>query len=218
MFTKFITATVVVAAFTTQMAYSSTTTTSTTSGTSSVAEAREGLAGREELNRHQVRLLTLIGAQTSAHGSTTPPLSATKKEARRGDNELLAAVMDGRVNDIDEVLTRYNRTVDTVVAEHGPLIHLASKIGSVEVVQRLIELKAMVNAFRRGGSIALHEAVENGHLDVVRLLADNNADISCKTLDGNTALALARTKGHAGIVERLEHAEAEAKAEAKAKS
>lgn len=66
---------------------------------------------------------------------------------------------------------------------YAPL-HLASKLGKIEIVELLIKYKARVNDLDAHGWSPLHYAVFNGHIEVVKILLDDKANIEAKTLKG----------------------------------
>ena len=68
----------------------------------------------------------------------------------------------------------------------------AAENGHLEVVERLIAAKAIVNTHAAGypGRTALQAAAGNGHLEVVNSLLKSKADVNVGTpeFDGRTAL------------------------------
>ncbi|KAH6725013.1 ankyrin repeat protein [Leptodontidium sp. MPI-SDFR-AT-0119] len=99
------------------------------------------------------------------------------------------------------------------------LLH-AAKGGHLEVVERLLDAKADVNAAAatvgEGGSrTALQAAAEGGHLDVVQRLLDAKADVNAVAgWRGRTALQAAAGGGHLEVVQRLLDAKADVNAAA----
>jgi len=64
----------------------------------------------------------------------------------------------------------------------------ASRNGHVNIVKKLLDNGADVNAKNWGKSTALMNASRGGHVDVVKLLLDNGADVNAKSGSGWTAL------------------------------
>jgi uncharacterized protein len=96
-----------------------------------------------------------------------------------------------------------------------PLIGPAVDLGEVDVVRRLIELGANVNA-RHGASVPLINAAGLGHCEIVDLLLNAGADVNAAWDSGedtgHTALMEAASKGDPEIVRKLLAAGADPKA------
>jgi ankyrin repeat protein len=85
-------------------------------------------------------------------------------------------------------------------------LQAAAEGGHLEVVQRLLEAKADVNAAGSdGGRTALQAAAGGGHLEVVQRLLEAKADVNAAagTYFGRTALEAAAEGGHLQIVALL---------------
>jgi hypothetical protein len=68
----------------------------------------------------------------------------------------------------------------------GTWLHVAASLGKLEIVKRLVELGADVNA--RGGiagGTPLHEAASDGHLDIVRYLLSQRAEMDVSEPERN---------------------------------
>ena len=69
---------------------------------------------------------------------------------------------------------------------------MATKKGSLEIVNFLLSKGASVNAKTKFSTQALHMAAENGHYEIAKTLIDHDAEVDCKTIDHNlTPLLLA---------------------------
>ncbi|KAL8764795.1 MAG: hypothetical protein Q9194_006841 [Teloschistes cf. exilis] len=79
--------------------------------------------------------------------------------------------------------------------------------GHVDVVERLLQAKAEVNAAAAAyhGRTALQAAAEGGHVDVVERLLQAKAEVNAAAAydHGRTALQAAAESGHVDVVERL---------------
>jgi ankyrin repeat protein len=89
--------------------------------------------------------------------------------------------------------------------------------GHLEIVQRLLDAKADVNAagVKYMGRTTLQAAAEGGHLEVVQILLDAKADVNAAAIDeygGRTALQAAAEGGHLEVVQRLLDAKADVNA------
>ncbi|MEM4720009.1 MAG: ankyrin repeat domain-containing protein, partial [Candidatus Bilamarchaeaceae archaeon] len=82
----------------------------------------------------------------------------------------------------------------------------AANTGNAELVKRLIERGADVNAETRFGETVLRYALEKGHTEIAKLLIERGADVNAKNKDGWTALMYALVKGHTEIAELLRKA------------
>ncbi len=91
------------------------------------------------------------------------------------------------------------------------VLGLAASVGSVEVVQALLEANAQravnpsiaVDAKQLGGNTPLTLAAARGRSDVVRLLLGAKADVSAADDNGKTALMLALENDHPEVAELL---------------
>jgi ankyrin repeat protein len=83
---------------------------------------------------------------------------------------------------------------------HAP-IHLATAMGSSDVVQFLLNNGAEVNvAGTDSGCTSLHYAASLGHVDLCELLVRYGADTDAQTAELETPLHLAVAKGHREVV------------------
>ena len=86
---------------------------------------------------------------------------------------------------------------------YSPL-HIASKIGNVELARFLIQSGAIVNCRFLGSSTTpLHVASFYGKIEIVKLLLDHGCQLHLKDKENKTALDLAKQKGHHQIVELI---------------
>lgn len=60
-------------------------------------------------------------------------------------------------------------------------LHIASRLGKVEIVQQLLQCGASANAATTSGYTPLHLAAREGHRDVAAMLLDNGASLSSST-------------------------------------
>ena len=104
--------------------------------------------------------------------------------------------------------------VQSTLLASKPSLQAAAKEGHLEVVEKLLEAKADVNAATWwDGRTALQAAAEGGHLEVVEKLLEAKADVNASTrLDGRTALQAAAEGGHLEVVEKLLEAKADVNA------
>ena len=75
--------------------------------------------------------------------------------------------------------------------------------GGINIVARLIESQADVNAQNAAGMRPLHYGALFGHVSILKKLAEHGADIDAQDADGNTALHLAAQMGFESAVQFL---------------
>jgi Ankyrin repeats (3 copies) len=113
---------------------------------------------------------------------------------------------------------RVKRVVRPSVDEIGHELVRACRLGHSDVVERLLQEKAEVNAAagNNGGRTALQAAAGGGHLAVVERLLQEKAEVNAAAgyKEGRTALQAAAGGGHLAVVERLLQEKAEVSAAA----
>jgi len=83
-----------------------------------------------------------------------------------------------------------------------PLL-IAAQRGDAQMVKRLLEQGADVDARNDYGTTALMFASDYGHAEIIRLLLDHGASVDLKDARGHTALMFAANKGYEEIVKIL---------------
>lgn len=63
-------------------------------------------------------------------------------------------------------------------------LHIASRLGKVEIVQQLLHSGASANAATTSGYTPLHLAAREGHQDVAAMLLENKASLDSSTKVG----------------------------------
>ncbi len=82
-------------------------------------------------------------------------------------------------------------------------LFVAAKSGHTDMVDRLLQEGANIEAKTRSGQTALRVAAANDHTAIAQLLLKNGADIEAKTKSGQTALHVAAANGHTAIIRLL---------------
>ena len=78
-------------------------------------------------------------------------------------------------------------------------LHYAARLGSLEIVEMLIDSGANVNASDVDGYTPLHRAVQSGDVRIVEAIIDAGASRSAVTTSGDTPCSLARANGFTEI-------------------
>ncbi|XP_006813508.1 uncharacterized protein LOC102800687 [Saccoglossus kowalevskii] len=87
-------------------------------------------------------------------------------------------------------------------------LHIASRLGQVDEVKRLLQCGEEVNERDLDGNTPIYKATDYNHVEVVKCLLDADADTSLPNSDGNTPLYKASWKNHVSIVQVLIKAKA----------
>jgi ankyrin repeat protein len=90
---------------------------------------------------------------------------------------------------------------------HLPPLHVALNKGNTELMKKLLDNGADVNAKKsEDGNTGLHIAAEQGNKMIVDLLLKKNADVNLKNKKGDSAVNLALNKGRNDIaITLLQH-------------
>lgn len=72
-------------------------------------------------------------------------------------------------------------------------LHIACKVGDMNVIRYLIDHKAFVNAKNKTGETPLFYAVANHNLDAINILLEHGAILDCKSTFGDTIYSLIPT-------------------------
>jgi len=127
-----------------------------------------------------ITALLKAGANPSAVGSDTK--AAPQLAAEQPQPELLDSFLDNGV------------AADWKNNNQESLLGIASAYGHFQIVSRLLERGASINAQDDEGFTSLMNACQNRHVEVVRILLQKKADKSQKNRYGETALSLVRGK------------------------
>jgi pectate lyase len=92
--------------------------------------------------------------------------------------------------------------VDLLIAKGATIqsIHVAVRVGDVEIVKAFLEQGIDVNAKDSYGITPLHHASAGDNRDIIELLLENGVDVNAKSKNGRTALHLAVGFGRKDIV------------------
>jgi ankyrin repeat protein len=121
-------------------------------------------------------------------------MTALHHAARVGDPRLVRLLVDGGADIwVEEP------------AERKTALHFAaeSRKGSGEIVEILLEQRAVIDAPDRDGNTALHAAAWEGHRRIIRILLDGGASPGKVNFEGSTALHVAAQSGSHDTVQLL---------------
>eukprot|EP01137_Pigoraptor_chileana_P002762 Opistho-2@42041 len=91
----------------------------------------------------------------------------------------------------DSAVTVYARDDEGCTA-----LHIAARLGFVEMVRTLLGFGAIINAGNHVGLSPLHLACQRNHAEVTQLLLQYQADVNIRDNDGNTPLHVCSSNGH----------------------
>ncbi|KAJ5761801.1 uncharacterized protein N7511_005183 [Penicillium nucicola] len=136
----------------------------------------------------------------------SPQNSSGLLTARNGSAALRAAVAEGSLERVRELIAAGVDLNSTPGLETSGALHEAAGRGHLEMVEVLIDAGVNVNGPLFGpGDTALQAAVRGGHVEVVETLIAAGADVHAPPfgLDKQTALYAAVSRGHSEIVDIL---------------
>ena len=105
------------------------------------------------------------------------------------DAQIFEYVRAGLVEDVKHSLKASKASARDINIFGITLLHIACKMGNLELVRLLIQEGTDLNAQDEDGETPLHRAISTSdNYDMTRLLLENGADISNKATDGKTPL------------------------------
>ena len=122
-----------------------------------------------------------------------------------GSTSLHHAVLGGREEVAELLITKYKCTVDCRNSRQQTPLHYACRKGHLNLVSVLVsKYKADLNARDEDNNEPLHEAALNGHSDVVKCLLDKfNCSPTVKGFQGRNILHIACSKDYDTLVRVL---------------
>ena len=114
-------------------------------------------------------------------------------------DDFLNSVKSGNAAEVSQWLRR-GMDADTVDPDGQTVLHLAARMGALEVVKTLVASKANIDKRNGHAETAIMLAAIGGHRPVVDFLLSRDAQINHP---GWTPLLYAATNGHTGIVSIL---------------
>uniref|UniRef100_A0A8R1HPJ7 ANK_REP_REGION domain-containing protein n=1 Tax=Caenorhabditis japonica TaxID=281687 RepID=A0A8R1HPJ7_CAEJA len=117
--------------------------------------------------------------------------------------ELLNAAFHGDIEKIDALIREKQVPVDSADDDDVTALHIAAAMGNNNLVLKLLDHNANIDACNQLGMTAYHYAAREGKLAVIDTLLQRGANHQQKTSLGVTALTLACAGGHVDVVRRL---------------
>jgi uncharacterized protein len=154
-----------------------------------------------DVNRPDSRGLTplMVASQLGLTEVVKMLLDSGADNKFKGATALLAAVVNGRIDIVKELIKR-NVDVNIKLPTGKAILMPAITHKNIEMVELLLDAKANVDQPDSMGMTSLMYAAELGHEDIVDLLLKYEADIS---IEGHKAITIAAKNGHMSIVTKL---------------
>ena len=116
--------------------------------------------------------------------------------------DIRTAIKDGNVEKVAALLDS-DKDLLNVMTPFGTWLHVAASFGQFDIIKRLLELGADLNACGgTAGGGPLHRAASDGHLEVVRYLLGQGANLDVSEPERNPLFG-AIHGGHREIVTAL---------------
>ncbi len=112
------------------------------------------------------------------------------------------AVSNNKINMVKLLLGNEATKVDSLKADGNTALHIAAKLGHVEIVELLIP-KINIDSKNKAGDTPLHCALSNKKDLLAQLLINNNADVNSKNNEEDTPLHIAVAGGQESLVNLL---------------
>jgi len=126
-------------------------------------------------------------------------LKNARKNIKPIDTELLKATEKNNIEEIGRALSE-GANVNSLNTKRYGALHIAAKLGDVELLSYLIEAGVNLNLKGPLSKTALFIASEEGHHNVVKELMQSGADTSIRNNLGITPIAIAKMKKHTAVV------------------
>lgn len=140
---------------------------------------------------------------TRTYASTSQTQSKnTKIKTKALNRALLEASEDGKLKDIEELLTE-GADINGIVEGDGTALIVAARAGNKPVVQFLLQQGADPNVAASGDGNALIMAAEKGRVEIVDLLLNSGARVNEIVEGDENALIKASGSGHVDVVHLL---------------
>ena len=121
------------------------------------------------------------------------------------ENKANIFIKDKLGNSVFTYAQNWPNIIETLSTEtcSGYTLISEAKSGNVEMVEKLLQSGANIEARDEEGDTALIKAVNGGYVDIVRTILEHNANTEARNQEGDAPLFLATRLGHTEIVKLL---------------
>lgn len=154
-------------------------------------------AGHSKLVRLFIQRKANVNAQTN-HGATSLLYAV-----ERNDKETIGILLENSADASLPLRVASDSHKRFYAAPGDTPIHIAAKLGFIEVVTQLLDHGISVDILGNGGKTPCMEAAKVGRVEVVKLLLNRGADVNAQDQDGATALFYAAEYKHGEVVDVL---------------
>ena len=114
--------------------------------------------------------------------------------------------LESRSKDVLQFLMSQIRDTECIVAADGEsVLHIASRMGDVDIMRRLLKLDLAADLVdhqeSENGRAPLHLAVMFNHIEIAKELLDHGARFDRQDITGRTQIFIAAYKGHSALRE-----------------
>gem|GEM_PF-888537 len=121
----------------------------------------------------------------------------------KAEQELLTACQENNIGKVKKLLSEGVNPNAQDPQSGATALMLASEKGNKDIVELLLDRKALINLKSINGRTALYGAVMSGNIEVAKVLVAKGADINAEDLEGGTPLHAAVTSDDINSVEFL---------------
>lgn len=120
--------------------------------------------------------------------------------SRNGDTALMLAALQ---SDTDAAIALIDKGAQ-INRPGWTALHYAAASGNLDIIRRLLEASAFIDAESPNRTTPLMMAARSGHAEAVRLLLDEGAELGLKNELGLSAADFARAQGHRELADSLD--------------
>jgi len=117
--------------------------------------------------------------------------------------EILQAIRDKNINLLDKLLSKADVNFYDPSSNEDTPLHEAVKVGSEDIVKRLLAKNSKINALNKFNDTPLHLAAMQSDVKIVKILIANGADLTIKNNNNKSPLDLAMETNHPEITKLL---------------